>query len=178
MYRSTALAVVTQALILGASAQNNTNDSSNSTRTCSEVGNVVKYNSSSTRTISAVKLSGPRPTAIDERFGFDADSSHSWELSLRVQKQPEQANASMGRLGPGPYQQVMFLDTGSSNMTDVGSCHQTIQAETGAGSFQWTKEVMELSYKDSGDCMTLLGNKCVKALKKKAQENAALFPLR
>lgn len=178
MRSSTAFAVVSQFMPLGAIAQNSTSGSSNTTGVCSQVDGAVQYNSSTTLTISALKLDGPRPTAVSDKFSLVEDNSRSWELSLRVRKQPKDDNVNQEKHNLAPYQQAMFLDTGGSNMTDIGSCHQTIQAETGAGTFQWTREVVERSLKDNGDCMTLLGYSCVQALKEKARKNAAEFPLR
>lgn len=178
MRSSTVIAIVTQTLFLGTDAQNITGDSNNATGACSDVDNLVQYNASTTRLIPALQLSGPRPTAISEKFYLERDYSQFWELSLRVRKQPSEDNATTARPDSGLYQQAMFLDTKVSNMTNIGSCHQTIQAESDTSMFQWTREAVNRGLKDDGDCMTLLGAKCVEALKQKAKENAALFPLR
>ncbi|KAH7413648.1 hypothetical protein DE146DRAFT_761934 [Phaeosphaeria sp. MPI-PUGE-AT-0046c] len=173
MYNIAALALVTQFLVLNVNAQNNTG---NSTELCLDLEDAVKYNSSSSRTIPALRLNGDRPVDRGDTFSIEKDLSRTWELSLRVQSMA--INQARGMNNVTAYRQTMFLNTGDSNMTDIGSCHQSIQPESRMLKFQWTREVMERSLQDNGDCGSLLGDKCVEALKIRAANEAAEWPLR
>jgi hypothetical protein len=165
---------LTQLLLFIANAQNST------VGTCKDIDYALHYNASTTRQIPATSLEGHNPR--DPRrpngspYKLVYDSSRTWDLSLRVQRE-RWANSSNMPENPR-YEQAMFLDTKDSNMTDIGTCHQTIKASNNPGSYSWTKAIMERSLKDNGDCSTLLGKECVTALKKMYLGEATNWPLR
>lgn len=153
------------------------NTQSNTTGTCKDIENSVRYNASTTRQIQAYNLEGQNPGTTDRSpYTLVNDSSRTWDLSLRVQGELL-SNNSVQAENPN-YLQTMFFDTKDSNMTDIGTCHQTIQASVNQQGYSWKKAVLERSLKDDGDCTTLLGDECVAALKKKYIKEAANWPLR
>lgn len=177
MYSFTALALVTQLLVLNTNAQNNTG---NSAKSCSDLNFTVRYNSSTTRTLQALKLNGERPAdpTGPDRFFLLNDTSRAWELTLRVQ------SVIRGDIHPdteqrGDYRQRLFLDTGDSNMTNIGSCHQTLSSGSKISQFQWTREALKRSLEaENGDCTGILGDECVQAVKRKALIEVAEGPIR
>lgn len=180
MYSFTALAAVTQLLVLPTNAQTNID---NSTRSCADpdIDVAIRWNSSTTRTMTALELVGERPaepTRVDSGYGFyiARDLRWTWDITLRVQSilksdAPDSARAS--------YRQTMFLDTGDSNMTNIGSCHQILIGGASSSSFGWTKEALERSMQeDKGDCTRILGDECIQAIKKNAATEAVNGPYR
>jgi hypothetical protein len=123
-----------------------------------------------------LKIEGERNASLNARYAVVEDSSRTWELSYRVQNQPTY-NDTLEPVGD-LYYGTMFLDTGSSNTTDIGSCHQTLQAQIGELSYSLSKMVLERSLNDNGDCTTMLGQECVDAIKKQTTLSAAQGPLR
>lgn len=168
MYTSTTLTLLAHLLVSSANAQNT------SPSTCSDIEDVVRYNSSSTRSIQPYFIAGQQ--AERGTFRLMNDSEVSWELSLRVQ--PMEDRAFSPGASSSNYQQTMFLDTGNSNMTHIGACHHTIQPSINGVGFSWTKEAVQRSLDDNGDCSALLGSTCIEALRTKFRDQAAMFPLR
>lgn len=175
MHNFKVLALAAPFLASNTNAQYFLNDSESA---CTRIQDEVTYNTSTTRTMQALRLEGSRP-AIDEsgrlaRFSIKNDTSRTWELSLRVTPGPYKAENTT-------YSHTIFLDTGDSNMTDIGSCHQTIQPEAGDWRrlrFRWTREILERSLDDNGDCTSILSAECINALKKQAADQASQWPLR
>jgi hypothetical protein len=179
MYSLKALALAVPFLVSKTHAQQPVSDPE---ATCSRLEDILKYNSSSTtRAMQAFRLNEARPTTNESgnhaRFSIENDTSQTWELSLRVRsgRYHEDEPDSVY------YMQTMFLDTGDSNVTDIGSCHQTIDTVLQWGSrwsFQWTREVLERSQEDNGDCTSILSAGCTTALKEQAADPAAQWLLR
>jgi hypothetical protein len=163
-----------QLLLFSTNAQNST------AGTCKDIEDSLRYNASTTRQIPAISLEGQNPRdprlPVGSPYKLVDDSARTWDLSLRVQ-QERWMNSSNMPDNPS-YLQTIFLDTKDSNMTDIGTCHQTIQASFNRLGYSWTRAVLERSLKDSGDCTALLGKKCITALKKMYLDEAANWPLR
>jgi hypothetical protein len=136
----------------------------------------VQYNSSTTRSIQPYFIAGQKSDR--GTFRLVNDSQVTWELSLRVQEMsPSNISSPPGATSPN-FQQTMFLDTGNSNMTDIGACHHTLQPAINGIGYQWTKDVMQRSLEDKGDCSVLLGSKCIDALRTQFRDQASQWPLR
>jgi hypothetical protein len=165
MLRLTSWSLLAQLLISSANGQNN------SAATCTEIDNYAQWNSSTTRQIQALKIEGE----TDDNAVVN-DALRTWELSYRVQNLPTY-NKSFEPAGEY-YYGAMFLDTGNSDMTKIGSCHQTLQAQIAGLSYSLSKSVLERSMNDNGDCTIMLGQECVDAMKKQATLEAARGPLR
>lgn len=170
MYTATIL------ILLGHLFASSTNAQNNSARTCSAIDKFVQNNSSTTRSIQPYSIDGQRSDR--GTFRLVNDSQVTWELTLRVQKTPpSNITLTPGATTPN-YRQTMFLDTGNSNMTDIGACHHTIQPAINGIGYQWTKDVMQRSLDDNGDCSILLGSKCIDALRTQFRDQASQWPLR
>ncbi|EAT81679.2 hypothetical protein SNOG_11180 [Parastagonospora nodorum SN15] len=164
MYGPTTWTFVAQLLISGSHAQNS------SAATCDDVKSFARpWNSSTTREIQALKVQ----LGQGEAYTLSNDSAKKWELSLRVQPQLW-ANGTPTPEDPG-YLQTLFLDTKDSNMTNIGSCHQTIQVSAGLQGYLLPKSTLERSVGDNKDCSEMLTNKCVQALKSRALDEALNF---
>jgi hypothetical protein len=169
MGRLSTLAFLAPLFISTSSAQNNTRP------TCSDLGTLLRYNASTTRQIPAFYISGERSAAeLDPNMSFavNNDTSKNWTLSMRVHD-ADQTKAGRNQLS----KQTVLLDTMDSNVTQMGVCHNTISAG-GYDAFAWTKEVLERSLKDDGDCKTMLGEKCLHALLTHYRKDAAGNSLR
>ncbi|KAH4033734.1 hypothetical protein HBI81_154480 [Parastagonospora nodorum] len=167
MYGPTTWTFVAQLLISGSHAQNS------SAATCDDVKSFARpWNSSTTREIQALKVQ----LGQGEAYTLSNDSAKKWELSLRVQPQLW-ANGTPTPEDPG-YLQTLFLDTKDSNMTNIGSCHQTIQVSAGLQGYLLPKSTLERSVGDNKDCSEMLTNKCVQALKSRALDEALNFGMR
>jgi hypothetical protein len=151
------------------------NSQNNSAATCADINGYVQYNSSTTRQLQALKLQGNRTS---ENYAVVNDSSRIWELSYRVQKQPTNHNTYKSNNDGKHFYGTMFLDTKDSNMTNLGSCHQTLQAEIGGQGYTLSKLVLERSVNDNGDCTAMLGQDCVSAIKQRSMYQASEWPLR
>jgi hypothetical protein len=158
-----------QMVIVGVNCQNS------SSKTCADIESNVQYNSSTSRKFRALKLEqGPH----EDRFAIHPDFSRSWNLSYHVQQQPVDTSYQW-RPDNNYYYGTMLLDTGDSNITSIGSCHQTLQAEVASeGYYTMSKEVLERSERDEGDCRILLGDDCVNALRDQSREEAAEWSMR
>lgn len=135
--------------------------------TCSDLGGLLRPNASTTRQIPAFSISGNQSMDFMsfrklERFAVENDTSRTWSLSLHVHGR--ELNSPSDKDTNGVYRQTLLLDTVDSNVTQLGVCHQTVQAHGTYSGFHWTKKVLERSLKDTGDCRTMLGDKCVNAL--------------
>lgn len=167
MYGPTTWAFVAQLLLSGSRAQNS------SAATCDDVKSFARpWNSSTTREIQALKVGFGK----DQAYTLTNDSEKKWELSLRVQPQLW-SNETRTPEDPG-YQQTLFLDTKDSNMTNIGSCHQTIQVSGGFQGYLLPKSTLERSVGDNKDCSEMLTMKCVQALKDRALNEALNFNMR
>jgi hypothetical protein len=147
-----------QLLILGSKAQN----SSNSAATCSDIEEAVQFNASTTRQIPALQF---QVLGDNEEYIIVNDSSRTWDLSLRVTKLPRVNDSVPIDESRSVWQQTMFLDTKDSRMSNIGSCHQPLQVAGFDNKYEWTRELLERSLEDNGDCTTLLSNECLEALK-------------
>lgn len=170
MHTSTTLALLNILLLPLTNAQNTT------TSSCAAIESAVQYNSSTTRSIQPYFIAGQKSDR--GTFRLVNDSQTEWELSLRVQKMLPENNTAAPRSPSPNYQQTMFLDTGNSNMTHIGACHHTMQAAINGIGYEWTKDVMQKSLEDSGDCSVLLGQECIQALRTKFRDQASQWPLR
>jgi hypothetical protein len=113
---------------------------------CKGSKDLANYNSSKTVAIPALRI---KDAAVVD------DPDKQWYFSLRNQE----IN--------GPGQDVMtymWLNTGKSNATGMGTCFQTTDVY-GVNGFEFSREVLERSVDDKGDCKTMLGEECVAALK-------------
>jgi hypothetical protein len=114
--------------------------------TCDGIKDFAKYNSSKTVAIPALRI---KDAAVVD------DPDAQWYFSLR--------NQDFG--GPGQDTMTyMWLNTGKSNTTGMGTCFQTTDIR-GVDGFEFSREVLERSVDDKGDCKTMLGEDCVAALK-------------
>jgi hypothetical protein len=156
-----------QTFISISSAQNSPQ---NYNATCELLSRYSEFNASVTRGIPALTIRGSQPNPEDAdsskaEFAVVNDTSRTWTLKLGVQKSkftPDTTN----------YVQSLLLDTGDSDLTHMGSCHQTIEAYEPGRGYRWPKELLERSLDDNGDCMTFLGSECVAALKRMSAERA------
>jgi hypothetical protein len=164
MHQLSAIAFLASLLLPSSSAQNNSNT------ICSDLELNLRYNASTTRQIPALRINGTRPSNnyVDEGYySVENDTSRTWSLTCRINNMSTQTGNSLYT------QDTLLLDTGDSNMTNMGSCHQTMAPGNSSGNFQWTKEVLQRSLKDTGDCRATLGDGCVDALKEWYTEQAA-----
>lgn len=106
--------------------------------------NVEKWwNASASAKMPALRIDGPNVEASD---------TEDWELLLHL---------------PGS----LFLNTGDSRTADpdFGACYEQLRISTDAnnGNDKWffTREVLERSLDDKGDCKVMLGEECVQELK-------------
>jgi len=136
-----------------------------SNATCADLERYIGFNASVTRQIPALAINGSKAvTGGDPTLDFSVvnDTTRTWSLKLGVSA----SRNPPSYLDSTRYSQTLLLDTADSNLTEMGSCHHTVQAEQFTSNFQWTKERLERSLDDNGDCMTLLGSECVAALKR------------
>jgi hypothetical protein len=161
-----------QILISGANARRNS-----SSATCADIESEVQYNSSTSQQFPAMKLENKHAQSGD--YWIVPDTSRSWQLSYHVQRQPVDTSSPEWQ-GPDKnyYYGTMFLDTKDSNLTGIGSCHQTLQAEIGVQGYTMSREVLDRSERDGGDCRILLGNDCVEALRKTSAEEVTEWSLK
>ncbi|KAF2826960.1 hypothetical protein CC86DRAFT_455552 [Ophiobolus disseminans] len=136
----------------------------NSSATCANLNTYIGFNSSITRQIPALAIKGSRYKSSDpsSSFSVENDTSRTWSLKVGVKTYPNSGHIHDNETS---YFHTVLLDTADSNLTEMGACHQTIQAETMRGRFQMGRSILERGLSDSGDCTTMLGAECVEALK-------------
>jgi hypothetical protein len=162
MSRAAIWTFIVHLIVSLAAAQNDTRS------TCSDLGSLLSYNASTTRDISAYSVTDDEFLGNNENpdpvrsSNIEDDTSRRWKLSLRVHK----SSLPIATLYRYDYQHTVLLDTGDSNVTSMGMCHQFIHPFSTPLGFQWKKEVLQRSLEDSGDCKTMLGDGCVDALVK------------
>jgi hypothetical protein len=131
-----------------------------SNATCSDLNNLLRYNASTTREISALKINGTRES--EQFFSVENDTSQTWTLSHRVKSaSTPYSNDTFG-------DSEIFLNTRDSNLTAMGSCHQIIRPQIGLSnprSYEWVRTVMQRSLQETGDCKATLGEECIASLK-------------
>ncbi|KAL1609992.1 hypothetical protein SLS60_001657 [Paraconiothyrium brasiliense] len=138
-----AFGIVTSLLVLRATA-----------RLCDANEKFFNFNSSKTVSIPALRLKGN--SVVD-------DPDNSWYFSTRTQYG--------GTVGGEGAMTHMWLNTGKSNATGIGTCWQTTWTY-GQDGFSFSRDVLERSADDKGDCKTMLGEECVAGLIRHFQRSA------
>ncbi|KAF2649352.1 hypothetical protein K491DRAFT_721758 [Lophiostoma macrostomum CBS 122681] len=131
---------------------------------CSEVKDFATSNATGTYPIPALSINRTEeqnPDFAGVVGGLVEDSGKSWILSPRVK-----ADADFGRA----YTSV-WLNTGDTNMTDVGVCLADVLSYD-VNQYAFSKEVLQRSVDDNGDCKTMLGEQCVAALQNQYRQQA------
>jgi hypothetical protein len=142
-----------------------------SNATCADLEPWIGFNASVTRRISALRVNGSRYDLSAHPswdFSIQNDTSRTWALKLGVKAAP---NTRVGDFAS--YYHTLLIDTSGVNTTEMGMCHHTIAPELNASGFQWSKEILERSLRDTGDCQALLGLECINALKSWYGDQAA-----
>ncbi|KAK7192810.1 hypothetical protein DPSP01_011231 [Paraphaeosphaeria sporulosa] len=106
----------------------------------------VYFNSSKTVALPALNNNGP--------MLYD-DPDETWYFSTRTVYKTPGADAMT----------TMWLNTGNSSMYDIGSCWQTTWTH-GINGFTFSRDVLERSVDDKGDCKIMLGEECIAGLKR------------
>ncbi|KAF2738741.1 hypothetical protein EJ04DRAFT_560415 [Polyplosphaeria fusca] len=120
--------------------------------TCSTVREFNDYNA--TRSYPMPALSVGRVPEFEQLRKLDADDSEQWYLTSRFTKIGSSGNEGLTHV---------WVNTGDSNTTNIGSCVDITWTHS-LGKFTFSKEVIERSVDDNGDCKTMLGEECVNAL--------------
>lgn len=143
---------------------------------CAILGGLVNSNASTSRSVPAfsinkdIYLGDDRFPDPNQSFKLKADPSQNWTTSLHVsESHPFSKNDD--ETEPLYYHSVL-LDTAGSKVSRMSTCHSFVQAHDPDLGYSWTKEVLERSLEDSGNCKTMLGNDCVDALKRQYQQEA------
>lgn len=175
MHRISFLAV-TGSLFQITIAQNTTNTISPNNITCADLSPSLSWNATGSSSIQALSINGSNSQRDDEPFAVVNDTSSTsinpktWTMYYRLQQQSAGSDKYTGRI---------FLETPkSTNLSQMGSCHQTSSPVDTTGKFLWTKEMLERSLKDMGNCRVTLGDACVDALKSWYREQAAVNHMR
>lgn len=87
------------------------------------------------------------------RGGLITSDSSSWYITARV----NELGADNGALSE------TWINTDNSNTTDIGLCIDRTSPSS-LGTYAFSKEVLERSQNDNGDCKIMLGEDCVAAL--------------
>jgi hypothetical protein len=153
MNRRNLITVSTALLLTPSYAQN---------RFCNHVAGYGEYNATTKpHAIPALRIDG---------CDVVTDSSKEWHLTQRVGSTTQGAGMSSAI-------NEWFIETGDSDTKDFGMCAEGIRVfeQANPGMFWLSRKVIERSVNDSGDCKTMLGDKCVEALKKHYQEAAKQY---
>lgn len=141
-----ALGILAPSLIAKAAAQTNI---------CNSNGDFVHFNSSKTVALPALNNNGPM---------LYEDPDETWYFSTRTVRTE---HAGVG----SDVMTSMWLNTGKSDMKDIGSCWHTTWTY-GINGFTFSRDVLERSVDDKGDCKIMLGEECVAGLKRHYQAEA------
>lgn len=124
------------------------------------------YNATKSYAMPALQIN--RTEEQDEGFdgivgGLIPDSEKTWYIVSRV--------ASVSRSNLEGAIPLLWLNTADSNTTDIGVCTETT-SPYGLNEYEFSREVLERSVNDNGDCRTMLGSECVDALARHYQQQA------
>jgi hypothetical protein len=108
-------------------------------------------------------------SGTDEQIQIQEDTGKTWSLSAYIQPATDSS--------PIDTQATLWLDTGDSNRKQLGErmgmCHNYMPVQC-AGNFSMSKEVLERSLEDEGDCTKMLGEECKEALESYYRDQAVL----
>ncbi|KAF2794593.1 hypothetical protein K505DRAFT_336812 [Melanomma pulvis-pyrius CBS 109.77] len=127
---------------------------------CTNIDDFNNYNASHTYSMPALRINGTKRD--DEGFNIVEDPDSSWYIASRLKVSRVVDDGSMNNL---------WLNTGSSNTTNMGMCEESTSSYE-LGEYKFSKEVLERSVNDNGDCKTMLGEECVEALRVHYTESA------
>jgi hypothetical protein len=139
------------------------------TPTCADLSENLAFNASSSRNMTGFQLHylGGDPMEILIR----EDDSKTWTFSSYIH------HAGPGIMDPNSTQATLWLDTGSTDRERLGEtmgmCHSYMLVQLG-GNITMSKDVLERSLEDEGDCKKMLGEECVQALEKHYRNQAGL----
>lgn len=147
-----------------------------SNATCADLKPHITFNSSTTRQIPALRIAG----SSSDEIAVQNDTSRSQDLTLGIKpagvySMQDIINNNTEYLGSTS---TLLLDTGDSDVTDMGACHNTIHPSHFGSWFHFTKERMMKSLSDNRDYTALLSEACVKALKTHYLTQAANVSMR
>ena len=137
---------------------------------CSEVDDFYTANATGTYTMPALSINHTEesdPELQGTVGGLVASSSDYWVLSPRANAKSQNPLTSDLQNSP------MWLNTGDSNLTDIGFCMTQSVSYGFPSEYFFSKDVMLRSADDNGDCKTMLGNECVAALQAHYQREAS-----
>jgi hypothetical protein len=130
---------------------------------CNNVEKFNNYNATRTYSIPALRINGSR-SGDSAYYKILEDPDNMWYLTDRFAG----ANLASGSDGL----QYPWLNVGDSNTTNIGMCMDTTWTHS-LGKYYFSKEVLERSVNDNGDCKTMLGEECVSALESHYKKIAA-----
>lgn len=90
----------------------------------------------------------------DVEYAVTTDNSSSWTLTLCLESHRDAYLEA---------DTTLFLDTGDSDVTDMGACAYTMHLEGRIErgeviGYRWTEQTLENSLQDNGDCKAMLGD--------------------
>jgi hypothetical protein len=130
---------------------------------CNTVEKFNDYNATRTYPIPALRINGSR-SGDSAYYKILEDPNNTWYLTDRF------AGASLASKRDGL--QYVWLNVGDSNTTNIGMCMDTTWTYS-LDEYLFSKEVLERSVNDNGDCKTMLGEECVSALESHYKKSAA-----
>jgi hypothetical protein len=139
-------------------------DTDSPSLTCDDLSGSLAHNASvvhNTTALAFLWLGGDGDLIIRE------DDRTTWQISSYIGPVYDRGYAP--EHDENDTQAILWLDTGDSNMERLGRrmgfLHNYIPLQNRTnGNLSWSREVLERSQEDSGDCKTMLGEECVQAL--------------
>jgi hypothetical protein len=128
---------------------------------CANLTRSLAYNASVTQDMYGLNVDvlGAGPDVVINEY-----HSTTWQVTARIG--PESLTGPVNSTSQN-VTTTLWFDTGDKPQERLGGtmgmCHNVITPQVG-GRWAWSKEVLERSLDDEGDCKNMLGEECVKAL--------------
>lgn len=120
---------------------------------CDTNEDFYNFNSSKTVQIPALRLT----TLGSDRTRVVEDPDNSWYFAARTRSEDLSGNEN--------EMTNIWLNTGNRNATGIGACVQTTWTY-GLNGFSFSRDVLERSIDDTGDCKIMMGEDCTAALER------------
>ncbi|XP_014551364.1 hypothetical protein COCVIDRAFT_20351 [Bipolaris victoriae FI3] len=145
-------------------AQSSSNSGSQ-TLTCDDLSGGLAYYASVTHNTTAIKFAY---LGANDGVTISRDDTATWKISSRIGPAYDSDGVMSSE---NQTQTVLWLDTEDTDMErlgdHIGLCHNYIPLQDHrTGNMTWSREVLERSQQDNGDCKTMLGEDCVAALER------------
>lgn len=135
---------------------------------CADIEEKLRFNTSTSYDFPALFIDNERPNST---LRVQQESNKKWRLIYRVQENEDPWDTKRGEIAYAKGS--IFLDVGDPNNKNMRNCHHTILPQNYDLNYQWTRDRLERSLKDTGDCREMLGVDCIDALKTQYKDEAA-----